>query len=138
MISVGQYVRERVIASGEPTDNVFVGRLPDGVPNCIAVYDYAADNSDPKYALESSHVQFACRHQEGNTGYNWLSQIRKEFLGTTNGTDSDGNLYIGFWGVSDIMFTGIDDSERYLHVFNMRVTRELNANDRGHRRPLKL
>lgn len=104
---------------------IFTGRVPTSPDTVITTYDTGGRDPNAKFLLEEQSIQVSVRGAKGGyaLAFDRMQSIKDTLLGAPQQT-VDGILYVGIWGIGDIIALGYDDNNRPLLVSNWRVARE--------------
>ena len=104
---------------------VYVGREPPSPDTVITCYDSSGENPLPNLGWDWLHVQARVRGPTNDylEAFTVAQSIKDHFLGLTDQTTDNGNVYMIFTMVGDIIALGYDENKRPLLVINWRIGR---------------
>ena len=113
--------------------DVFLGREPTEPDNCVTIYDIGGPPQNARLALNEDYIQVRVRNNSYEAGYERMVEIRKELEGKRENVTLNGNLYIGFWLRSAIMFLMRDEQDRSIFTMEIRVMWHPSDSNKGNR-----
>lgn len=111
--------------------DLFVSVEPDSPNETLTLYDYAGSDSDPKFNIEYSQIQFRSRAATYKRAYEIVSEIKVLLEGLRADQTLNGSRYFGFYVTSQPAFILRDKSKRFVFTMNMQIRR--NPEDSGNR-----
>lgn len=102
--------------------NLFVASMPD-TPNVCSVLVDTGGFAQGEYGYEKPTVQLLHRNTDYATGYSFLRDVKYYLHYSRNNEIWNGTRYIKIATLSDILFLGQDDKNRYQFSLNFQIER---------------
>ena len=102
--------------------DLFISTMPSDPDDCVALYDYPGGGQE-QFGLENPNVQVLVRNIDYQVGYALCRDIKYELHDNHNNEVINSTRYIRIHCVTDILYLGQDDLNRYKWSINFRAQR---------------